>query len=191
MSMARSILLRMFGRPTGMLGRLGGVIMARTNRACAAEIIDALEIGPTDAILEIGFGPGVAIRLLTERAPDGHIAGIEASPEMVAQATARNKDAIKRGQVELRVGTAATLPFAANTFDKALAINSMQVWPDAVASLQEVRRVLKPGGILALAFTPHSGQQRSGLEDLVAAAGFAETQVAKRHANIFLRARKP
>jgi ubiquinone/menaquinone biosynthesis C-methylase UbiE len=42
------------------------------------------------------------------------------------------------------------LLFEDDTFDKALAINSMQVWADAMAGLREIRRVLKSGGRVAL-----------------------------------------
>src|SRR6516225_7424900 len=68
------------------------------------------------------------------------------SPEMIAQAQARNAPAVATGRVELRRGAAARLPFESNTFDKAVAVNSRQVWPDAIAGLRELRRVLKPGG---------------------------------------------
>ena len=73
-----------------------------------------------------------------------------------------------------------SLPFDDNSFDKALAINSMQVWPNVPAGLREIRRVMKPGGRLALGFTPHSGQPNNGLtERLVAAAGFAKAHVVE------------
>src|SRR5262249_30689457 len=64
------------------------------------------------------------------------------------------------------------LPFANETFDKALAINSMQIWPDPVAALRQMQLVLKPGGAIALAFTPYSEQSKEGLTELVTAAGF-------------------
>jgi len=51
MSVARNLLLRMFGRPQGVLGRLGGIIMARTNEDCGAWVIDLLEIQPDDSVL--------------------------------------------------------------------------------------------------------------------------------------------
>ncbi|MDQ3829524.1 MAG: class I SAM-dependent methyltransferase [Candidatus Tectomicrobia bacterium] len=97
--------------------------------------------------------------------------------EMVEQAEARNAKAIAAGKVALRRGTVERLPFEPATFDKALAINSMQVWPDAVAGLREIRRVLKPGGRVALGFTRWSGQARAGLAEALTAAGFTDAHM--------------
>jgi ubiquinone/menaquinone biosynthesis C-methylase UbiE len=161
MSVAHSILMRMFGRPKGILGRLGGIIMARTNQKCAAWVIDLLGIQPNDRVLEVGFGPGVGIELLARSASGGYVAGVDPSEEMVQQAKARNVKAMESGQVDLRYGSAESLPFEDNTFTKALAINSMQVWPDAVAGLREMRRIMKPGGRIALGFPPIRGSRRA------------------------------
>jgi ubiquinone/menaquinone biosynthesis C-methylase UbiE len=154
MSVMRSILMRAFGRPQGVLGRLGGIIMARTNADCGTWISDLLEVAPNDSVLEVGFGPGVVIQRLSKLAAAGHVVGIDQSREMVEQARARNAAAIQSRHVDLRHGSVASLPFDDNNFDKALAINSMQVWPDAVAGLREIRRVLKPWGGIALGFKP-------------------------------------
>jgi ubiquinone/menaquinone biosynthesis C-methylase UbiE len=91
--------------------------MAHTNDKCGAWVIELLEVKPKNRILEVGFGPGVAIKRLSEVA--GHVSGIDQSPEMVAQAQARNASAIKSRCVELRHGFADSLPFANDTFDKA------------------------------------------------------------------------
>lgn len=177
MCVVKSILMRAFGRPQGMLGRLGGFIMARTNRNIAARAIALLDVQPHDSVLEIGFGPGVGIELVASMLSSGRVAGVDASAEMVEQARVRNAEALKTGRVELRRGSVETLPFEHETFDKALAINSMQVWPDAVAGLREIRRVMKPGGRMALGFTRHSGQSKEGLTDMLTAAGFAGAHV--------------
>jgi ubiquinone/menaquinone biosynthesis C-methylase UbiE len=179
MSIVRRILMRMFGRPKGILGRLGGVIMAHTNQQCAAWAIDLLGVQPNDRVLEVGFGPGVGIQLLARSVPGGYIAGVDPSAEMVRQAKARNVKAIEGGRVDLRCGSVESLPFGDETFDKALAINSMQVWPDAVSGLREMRRIMKPGGKIALGFTPYSGQSKSGLPEMLTAAAFTEAQVAE------------
>jgi ubiquinone/menaquinone biosynthesis C-methylase UbiE len=182
MTIGRSILMRMFGHPRGLLGRLGGVIMARGNRRYAVWVIDLLDVQQHDNVLEVGFGPGVAIQLLAGSAR--HVAGVDASPEMLRQATQRNAETISDGRVELHQGSADHLPFEDGSFDKVMAINSMQVWPDASAGLREIRRVLKAGGALALAFTSYSGQSSQGVPDIVAAAGFADCRLVETD-NVF------
>ena len=67
----------------------------------------------------------------------------------------------------------------------------MQVWPGAVAGLGEMRRVIKPGGGLALGFTPYSGQPNTGLAELFTAAGFAKAHVVEREKNFCALAIKP
>lgn len=171
------LLMRMFGRPEGILGRLGGLIMARGNRDAAAQVIELLDVRPEDKVLEVGFGPGVAVQLLLQRVPAGSVAGVDPSQEMVRQAAKRNADALLSHRADLRQSSAERLPFADETFDKALAINSMQVWPDAGAGLREIRRVLKHGGKVALGFTVHSGQPREGVVELLGAAGFAQARI--------------
>lgn len=191
MSASRCILMRMFGRPHGVLGRLGGAIMARTNQKCAAWVIDLLEVLPNDKILEVGFGPGVGIKLLSRSASIGYVAGLDPSKEMVEATTARNGKAIKRGQVDLRIGSVDRLPFDDNTFDKTLAINSMQVWPDAVAGLREIWRVLKVDCKIALGFTPYSGQSKNGVPEKLAAAGFVSTRIVESDAGFCALVIKP
>src|SRR6516225_2495565 len=127
----RKVLMRMFGRPKGVLGRLGGVLMARMNRDAAVQIIEGFEVRPDDKVLEVGFGPGVAIQLLLHRVPAGSVAGVDCSQEMVRQAAARNAAALRNLRVDLRYGSVERMPFPDERFDKALAINSMQTWPDA------------------------------------------------------------
>jgi ubiquinone/menaquinone biosynthesis C-methylase UbiE len=191
MSVAHSILMRMFGRPKGILGRLGGIVMARMNQKCAAWVIDLLGIQPNDSVLEVGFGPGVGIELLARLVSGGYVAGIDPSEEMIEQTKARNVKAIESGRVDLRYGSAESLPFEGNTFTKALAINSMQVWPDAVAGLREMQRVMKPGGRIALGFTPYSGQSKNGLPEMLTAAGFTEAHLVEAEEGFCALAIKP
>jgi ubiquinone/menaquinone biosynthesis C-methylase UbiE len=191
MNAARTILMRMFGRPEGLLGRLGGIVMARMNREAAAWGIELLGLRDNERVLEIGFGPGVAIELLASSAPDIRIAGIDPSCAMVGQAARRNAAAIARKVVDLRRGSADDLPFDDDSFDATLAINSMQVWPDATAALREIRRVARPGGRVALVFTPRSGQAQAGITELLSDAGFAEARLVEGDAGFAALARNP
>jgi ubiquinone/menaquinone biosynthesis C-methylase UbiE len=187
----KSILMRAFGRPEGILGKLGGIIMARTNQKMAARAIELLDVRSSDQVLEVGFGPGVGIQLLAAKVLTGRVAGIDRSEEMLKQATARNAVGIEKGRVDVRGGSAESLPFENATFDKALAINSMQVWGDAMAGLREIRRVLKSGGRVALGFTRFSRQPKAGLSDVVTAAGFVGVQVLDVDRDFVALATKP
>jgi ubiquinone/menaquinone biosynthesis C-methylase UbiE len=102
--------------------------MALTTRRLLSDVIDLLDIHPDDQALEIGVGPGVGIRVLAERIATGHVRGIDPSSEILARATTRNAGAVQTGLVELRLGSAEGLPFVDDSFDKVLAVNSMQVW---------------------------------------------------------------
>jgi ubiquinone/menaquinone biosynthesis C-methylase UbiE len=97
------------------LGRLGGLIMAGSNRACAERAIGLLEVRPQDRVLEVGFGPGVAIELLA-RVPARHVVGVDPSTEMLEQAAVRNAAGVASGRVELQQGSVERLPFADATY---------------------------------------------------------------------------
>jgi len=183
--------MRAFGRPQGILGRVGGMIMARSNRGIATRVIELLDIHPDDEVLEVGYGPGVAIQLIAAKLSSGKVAGIDCSAVMMQQATARNADAVESGRIELHLGLVEAMPFEDNTFDKALAINSMQAWSGAIRGLREIWRVLKPRGRVALGFTPYSGQAKEGLTAALEAAGFSGVRMLDLNGDFSVLAVKP
>jgi ubiquinone/menaquinone biosynthesis C-methylase UbiE len=190
MNLADRILLPTFGRPEGLPGRLGGIIMARVNRKFAQEIVALLNVRASEKVLEVGFGPGVGIELLAAAAPLGQVAGIDPSREMVVQARARNAAAISAGRVNLRQGTVENMPFEDDSFDTVLAINSMQVWSHRMAGLREIWRVLTVGGRVALAFTPAARQPRAGITEMLASVSFDEPRLMERRGGFCVLARK-
>ncbi|WP_235083039.1 class I SAM-dependent methyltransferase (plasmid) [Chlorogloeopsis fritschii PCC 9212] len=121
----------------------------------------------------------MGIEILAAAVSTWYVAGVDYSKEMLEQARARNAKAIETGLVQLEYGSVEKLPFADDTFDKALAINSMQVWPDAMAGLRSMRRVIKVGGKIAFGFTPHSGQSSTGLTEMLTTAGFTEAHLVE------------
>jgi ubiquinone/menaquinone biosynthesis C-methylase UbiE len=154
MSIGRTILMRMFGHPRGLLGRLGGVILARTDRRHAAWGVDLLAAQREDSVLDVGCGPGVAVQMLAGTAR--HVAGIDPSAEMLRQATKRDAAANSEGHVELRQDSSDRIGFEDASFDKVLAINPTHLLPDALAGLREVSRLLRQGGQLTMALTTYS-----------------------------------
>jgi len=174
-----------FGHPHGLLGRLGGMIMARSTIQRNAWTIAQLTIRPGDHILDVGCGPGALIHALAEYIPDGLVVGIDTSPVMLKQATRRNAQLIQQRQVQLQRASALALPFADATFDIALSANSVQLWPDQLAGVTEMRRVLKPDGQIALILQPVWVKTNDevkalggNLQELLSSAGFRSTSCA-------------
>jgi ubiquinone/menaquinone biosynthesis C-methylase UbiE len=151
---------RQLKHPTGFAGRLAGNAMLIANRRPNVLAIQGLEIGPYDDILELGFGPGHAIELMTALAPFGRIWGIDQSSIMFEQAWKRNARAIRAGRVHLRHGRFDELPLPAASVDKILAVNVIYFWMDPVKVLKEVERVLRPGGVISIYATHASAMRR-------------------------------
>lgn len=163
---------RTFRRPRGVLGHVGGWIMAHTNRATVEWVLDLLRVGSQARILEVGFGPGVGLELAGRRLTDGLAAGVDPSPKMVEMARQRNAAGTGQGTVLPVRGAAERLPFPPAAFQAALAVNTVPLWADPDAGLAEIHRVLEPGGSVALAFTPRFADSADGLADRLTRVGF-------------------
>lgn len=147
---------RQFGHPRGVLGWLVGQLMAVKNRGRSRWVLDLLEIEPRHHVLEIGFGPGVDVRRASALARHGRVAGVDHSALMVSQAHRRNAGLVGQGRVDLRLASAEVLPFGGGVFDRAFSINAIQFWSDPAAGARELARVLRPGGVAAIAIQPRS-----------------------------------
>jgi ubiquinone/menaquinone biosynthesis C-methylase UbiE len=131
-------------------------------------VVSLLEIGPRDRVLEVGFGPGVAIEMASAIATQGFVCGIDHSDEMVRQATRRNAEAVRNGRVALFVGSAASPPAFDEPFDKVFTINSIHFWENPVQCLDGLRRLMSPGGLIAVAIQPRS---RAATDETTAVIG--------------------
>jgi ubiquinone/menaquinone biosynthesis C-methylase UbiE len=176
-----------FGHPTGFWGRGAGLLMAHrsSNRKRSAWAVSLLDVRPDDRVLEIGFGPGLAILELSRIATEGYVCGIDHSELMVRQATRRNADGIRRGVVDLRLASVDALPAFDSPFDKILAVNAMLLWSEPDARLEKLRHLLRPGGLIAVAHQPRgpgasdetSAAKGREMAAALARAGFSEVRV--------------
>ena len=143
-------------RPHGAGGHMSGWVMAHrsSNRRRNSWVVSLLDVQPTDRVLEIGFGPGIAVRELAGRVTSGSVLGIDHSPVMLRQARRRNAAGVRSGRVDLRLASVTSLPDFGAPMDKILAVNSMGFWEDPVACLHDLRDRLRPGGLIALASQP-------------------------------------
>lgn len=136
--------------PTGVLGWIIGNIMAKETADLNERVLQALELRPTDEVLEVGFGHGRTIERAANLVPRGSIAGIDLSETMVRMARRRCRDHIDAGRVSLVQGDSTRLPFGDARFDKVYSVHTIYFWSEPAAHLGEICRVLKPGGRLVL-----------------------------------------
>jgi SAM-dependent methyltransferase len=168
--------------PRGAAGSVTGWVFAHrpSNRQRNGWVVSLLGVRPADRVLEIGFGPGLAVAELV-RAGAGHVHGIDHSAVMLRQAARRNAAAIRAGRVTLIKASVDQLPAALDgPFDAILAVNSLGFWPDRAERLADLRQRLAPGGRMAIASQPRcpgatAGTSRSAaaeIENLLRDAGF-------------------
>ena len=109
----------------------------------ALPALELMRIEPADAILDLGCGSGWLCRRLARLAPQGLVAGIDLSAEMVRRARAANASNPNLNFLE---GAADRIPCRAGAFSKLISIESAYYWPDPAASLREAFQVLAPRG---------------------------------------------
>src|SRR4051794_13335670 len=122
-------LVRQFGNPRGAIGNIAGWVMAHrsSNLARNRWAVSLLDVKPTDRVLEVGFGPGVAIAELSRRiGHGGQVYGVDRSEVMLRQASRRNAADIRAGKVTLVKASVEELPAVVDgPFDIILTVNSI------------------------------------------------------------------
>jgi ubiquinone/menaquinone biosynthesis C-methylase UbiE len=109
-------------------------------------IVEQLNIRPSDRVLEIGCGHGVAATLVCERLESGHLTAIDRSEKMIEAAKRRNAEQVEAGKAEFIVATLEDLDLGDRRFDKifAIRVGLFHRDPDRARGLAE--RWLSPGG---------------------------------------------
>jgi ubiquinone/menaquinone biosynthesis C-methylase UbiE len=147
-------LTRIFGaqcrKPSGWLGQLMGSLMNWRHQPLSRWTIELMDIQPHDSVLDIGCGGGMTIKEMARIATGGFVAGVDYSEVMVRQALKCNAATVGAGRVAVKGGNVSNLPFEDASFDRACAVESFNYWPEPVAGLKEVHRVLKDRGLVAI-----------------------------------------
>lgn len=167
-------LRRAFGRPVGLLGRLGGRVMARGNGPTENHVAALAELRAGETVAVIGPGPGVGV---VAAAAAARVLAVDPSSTMLNACRRRCRRLVRDGilDLELHQGTAETTGLAPAVADVVISVNNVMLWQDRRAGLAELFRLLRPGGRLLI--SAHAKWLPGGLDRLAAdtdAAGFAE-----------------
>jgi ubiquinone/menaquinone biosynthesis C-methylase UbiE len=109
-----------------------------------------LDVHEGDQLLDVGCGPGDAVRELAQRVGStGHVIGVDKSETMIQEARRRAQGATLPS--EYRLGDVYQLEFADNTFDGCRAERVFMHLDDPLRALSEIRRVTRPDGHIVIA----------------------------------------
>lgn len=154
----RQQLVSQFRQPSGMLGNIAGIVMANrpSNVARNHWTVDLLKLQPNDRVLELGFGPGIAIQYAAPMVTEGSITGIDHSETMLRQASKRNASSMREGRVELFLGSLENLPPYEKPFTKIFSANVIQFWEEPDKEIRKLRSMLATRGLLASTYMPRN-----------------------------------
>ena len=124
--------------------------MGRYSRLLAAPFADLAGVRAGQRVLDVGCGPGALTTELVDRLGPSAVVAVDPSEPFVAAARARHPG------VQVHLAPAEDLPFEDATFDAALAQLVVHFMTDPVAGLIEMRRVTRPGGIVAACVWDHA-----------------------------------
>jgi ubiquinone/menaquinone biosynthesis C-methylase UbiE len=152
-----SHLLNQFRKPTGWLGRLTLREMNRHHSKLTNWGLQHIAIAQHDTVLDVGCGGGRTVHKLAGIATESKVYGIDFSEASVTFSRRTNMRWIELGRAEILHASVSGLPFSDQIFDLVTAVETHFFWPDLVADMQEVLRVLKPGGKLIIIAEAYKG----------------------------------
>jgi SAM-dependent methyltransferase len=139
-----------FRKPTGPLGRLISDLMIMGNRSAYKTLIKELIPHSNGKLLEIGYGPGIGIGLISKRFESCYIYGIDYSELMFRRATKRNRVLINESRVHLFLGDFIETEINTDGFSVIFCLNVVYFWDDLQRPFKKVRSLLKDDGIFCL-----------------------------------------
>jgi SAM-dependent methyltransferase len=121
--------------------------MGRWSRRLAEPFLDFAQLKRGERILDVGCGNGSLTFAIANRADVQSICGIDRVAPFVEYASAKNRDP----RIAFRVGDACALPFLSGSFDTVLSLLVLHFIPETERAINELRRVVRPGGTVAAA----------------------------------------
>jgi SAM-dependent methyltransferase len=117
--------------------------------------LDLLAVEADHAVLELGCGTGDILSRIAARVLRGIVVGVDTSDVMLRHARRRNRVFLERGRAGVqRINRCSLAPLGDEVFDRVLGVHVVYFWSDPPRQLEAIRRVLRPGGSLVLAFRP-------------------------------------
>jgi SAM-dependent methyltransferase len=191
------VLSGQYRKPKWWLGRLFLWMMNMRHSRVTDWGLQQVPLEKRFTMLDVGCGGGRTIQKLAAIASEGKVYGIDHSAASVAAARGANARWLAEHRVDIQQGSVSALPFPDGMFDVVTAVETHYYWPDLVADLREIWRVLKPGGRLVIIAETYKGRRFDAFfrpamkllratylsvsehREMFSAAGYSETVVSE------------
>jgi SAM-dependent methyltransferase len=130
--------------------------VGRWSRLVAAEFVDWLDVAKGACWLDVGCGTGALTETILDRAAPQQVVGVDPSEAFLDFARSRLNDR----RIELRIGDARALPIENGTFDVAASGLMLNFVPEPAKAVFEMKRALRPGGIVAVYVWDYAGEMQ-------------------------------
>lgn len=146
---------------TGPFGWFWATVYSLTHRNPESNraVIELIDLKPTDRVLDVGCGAGAALLQAAGMVEKGTLAGLDPTEKLARLAARRVPSAT------IEVASVDDMPFADASFTAVWSISAYHHWPDQVAGLKEVHRVLEEGGSVHIAERHARGPGQHGLDE--------------------------
>jgi SAM-dependent methyltransferase len=121
------------------------LVMGRWSERLALPFLDFAGTRDGERVLDVGCGTGHLSQAVVERSRPAEVRAIDLAPPYIDYAKSRNRDP----RVIFALGDACAIDFADHTFDRVLSMLVLHFVPRATQAISEMRRVAKPGGVVA------------------------------------------
>lgn len=146
--------------PHGSKGIQVSDMMHESNANMIRQAMKSIQLVSGEEVLELGHGNAGHLHYLFEIERTATYYGLEISDLMHAEARKINKSFVDHKQAFFFMYDGTEMPFGQDYFDKGYTVNTLYFWEDPVKMLQEIYRVMKPGGLFSIAFAQASFMEK-------------------------------
>lgn len=149
-------LSRQLKKPEGETGRDVAKMLNETNQNLYDLALSMLDLSPGDELLEIGFGNGMHFSRYFDIQSELSVTGLDFSSSMCKEAEVNNVGLIKEGKLRIHCSDTVKIPLEDQSFDWIIGLNILYFWDPPGPHLEQLFRLLKPGGHLLFGYRPRN-----------------------------------
>lgn len=180
--------LYQYRKPSRWIGQIHLASMNRSHAGLTDWGLSHVTIGDEFHILDVGCGGGRTLERLAAMTVAGQVHGIDNADGSVLASKRWNAEAIRQGRIHVALASVDAIPYPDRCFDLVTAIETQYFWPDLDRAIQEVERVLKPGGQFLVIAEYYRTETRKPLVGWVLALLGAHRLSLQEHRDLLRRA---